>query len=135
MATCCFVDAHNWILHFRVWDILTRVPDGIVICGQHLPQQPTLSELTVYELSFALKIELLLSRVSFPEYRHLMVELLMVIDVILRRNHEFSFTARVDLDEVNIHVNIKTMSYNTIITITFIIINYIVCCTVIYKIV
>ncbi|XP_022700055.1 probable phosphorylase b kinase regulatory subunit beta isoform X2 [Varroa jacobsoni] len=84
----------------RVWDILTRVPDGIVICGQHLPQQPTLSELTVYELSFALKIELLLSRVSFPEYRHLMVELLMVIDVILRRNHEFSFTARVDLDEL-----------------------------------
>ena len=86
---------------FSVWDILTRVPEGIVICGQHLPQQPTLSELTVHELSFALKIEFLLSRIPFPEYRHLMVELLMVIDVILRRNAEFSFSSRVDLDEVN----------------------------------
>ncbi|EEC12753.1 phosphorylase B kinase beta, kpbb, putative [Ixodes scapularis] len=41
---------------------------------------------------------MLLSHISLPEYRHVMIELLMVIDVILKRNPEFSFSDKVDLD-------------------------------------
>ncbi|KAL3244039.1 hypothetical protein MRX96_019610 [Rhipicephalus microplus] len=82
----------------RVWDVMTRTPGGIVVAGHHLPQQPTLSELTIYDLNFALQVEMLLSHVSLPEYRHVMIELLMVIDVILKRNPEFSFSEKVDLD-------------------------------------
>ncbi|XP_029835256.2 probable phosphorylase b kinase regulatory subunit beta isoform X1 [Ixodes scapularis] len=82
----------------RVWDVMTRTPGGIVVGGHHLPQQPTLSELTIYDLNFALQVEMLLSHISLPEYRHVMIELLMVIDVILKRNPEFSFSDKVDLD-------------------------------------
>ncbi|XP_064467094.1 probable phosphorylase b kinase regulatory subunit beta isoform X3 [Ornithodoros turicata] len=84
----------------RVWDVMTRMPGGIVVMGHHLPQQPTLSDLTIYDLNFALQVEKLLSHIVLPEYRHVMVELLMVIDVILRRNPEFSFLDKVDLDSV-----------------------------------
>lgn len=84
----------------RVWDVMTRMPGGIVVMGHHLPQQPTLSDLTIYDLNFALQVEKLLSYIVLPEYRHVMVELLMVIDVILKRNPEFSFSEKVDLDSV-----------------------------------
>ncbi|XP_013783475.2 probable phosphorylase b kinase regulatory subunit beta [Limulus polyphemus] len=84
----------------RVWDIMTRTPGGIVVAGHHLPQQPTLSDMTVYELNFSLQVELLLSRITRPEYQQIMVELIMVVYLILERNPELSFKDTVNLDKL-----------------------------------
>ncbi|ETN79480.1 phosphorylase kinase alpha/beta [Necator americanus] len=75
----------------RVWTILERSRDGIVIASQFLPQQPTLSDMTEFELTFSYKIEEMLSRIAHPEYRQLLVELLSVVATILERNPEVSF--------------------------------------------
>ncbi len=76
----------------HVWSILERTPQGIKLCGILLPQvnfgkrliiniriflffqQPTLSDMTDYELNFSLKIEEMLSGISDPAYRCLVVE-------------------------------------------------------------
>uniref|UniRef100_A0A8R1I4J9 Phosphorylase b kinase regulatory subunit n=1 Tax=Caenorhabditis japonica TaxID=281687 RepID=A0A8R1I4J9_CAEJA len=58
----------------RVWTILERSKHGIIIADQFLPQQPTLSDMTRYELTFSYKFEEMLSRISHPEYRQLLVE-------------------------------------------------------------
>ncbi|VDM53551.1 unnamed protein product [Angiostrongylus costaricensis] len=60
----------------RVWTILERSKDGIVIASEFLPQQPTLSDMTEFELTFAYKIEGMLSRIAHPEYRQLLVEMI-----------------------------------------------------------
>ena len=39
-----------------------------------LLQQPTLSDMTQYELNFSLLVELMLSKIVDPAYRQIMVE-------------------------------------------------------------
>jgi phosphorylase kinase alpha/beta subunit len=82
----------------RVWSILERTPAGIKVAGYHLPQvcffcvlltivyllvsclfagflqQPTLSDMTNYELNFSLLVELMLSKIADPAYRQIIVE-------------------------------------------------------------
>lgn len=82
----------------RVWQILERTPDGIVVAGTHLPQQPTLSDMTMYEMNFSLLVEDTLKNIVLPEYRQIIVELLMVVSVVLERNPELEFIGKVDLD-------------------------------------
>ncbi|PAV84588.1 hypothetical protein WR25_10127 [Diploscapter pachys] len=83
----------------RMWTILERTVDGIVIASQYLPQQPTLSDMTRFELTFSYKIEETLSQIVHPEYRQLLVELLCIIATILERNPEISFRqGRLDCD-------------------------------------
>ncbi|OZC10490.1 phosphorylase kinase alpha/beta [Onchocerca flexuosa] len=83
-----------------VWKILERTQGGIVIAGQHLPQQPTLSDMTPFELTFSHKIESMMSAIDHPEYRQILVELLCIIAVILERNRELIFSDKLDLDEL-----------------------------------
>ncbi|CAF4659421.1 unnamed protein product [Rotaria sp. Silwood1] len=82
----------------HVWSILERTPGGIKLCGVFLPQQPTLSDMTDYELNFSLKIEEMLSRISDPAYRCLVVEMFELINVLLKRNAELRFTQTLDAD-------------------------------------
>ncbi|CAL9701150.1 unnamed protein product [Knipowitschia caucasica] len=82
----------------RVWQILERTPKGILVAGIHLPQQPTLSDMTMYEMNFSLLVEDTLKNIVLPEYRQIIVELLMVVSVVLERNPELEFTDKVDLD-------------------------------------
>ncbi|XP_054916044.1 phosphorylase b kinase regulatory subunit beta isoform X2 [Poeciliopsis prolifica] len=82
----------------RVWQILERTPNGIVVGGTHLPQQPTLSDMTMYEMNFSLLVEDTLQNIVLPEYRQIIVELLMVVAVVLERNPELEFGDKVDLD-------------------------------------
>ncbi|XP_041849051.1 phosphorylase b kinase regulatory subunit beta isoform X1 [Melanotaenia boesemani] len=82
----------------RVWQILERTPDGIVVAGIHLPQQPTLSDMTMYEMNFSLLVEDMLKNIVLPEYRQIIVELLMVVSIVLERNPELEFSDKVDLD-------------------------------------
>ncbi|NXG60139.1 KPBB kinase, partial [Hemiprocne comata] len=84
----------------RVWQILERTPNGLIVAGKFLPQQPTLSDMTMYEMNFSLLVEDMLQNIDQPEYRQMVVELLMVISVILERNPELEFQDKVDLDKV-----------------------------------
>ncbi|KAM8762332.1 phosphorylase b kinase regulatory subunit beta isoform X3 [Acanthopagrus latus] len=82
----------------RVWQILERTPNGILVAGTHLPQQPTLSDMTMYEMNFSLLVEDTLKNIVLPEYRQIIVELLMVVSIVLERNPELEFSDKVDLD-------------------------------------
>uniref|UniRef100_A0A3P8YV00 Phosphorylase b kinase regulatory subunit n=1 Tax=Esox lucius TaxID=8010 RepID=A0A3P8YV00_ESOLU len=82
----------------RVWQILERTCNGIVVAGVHLPQQPTLSDMTMYEMNFSLLVEDTLKNIVLPEYRQIVVELLMVVSIVLERNPELDFSEKVDLD-------------------------------------
>ncbi|XP_067854028.1 phosphorylase b kinase regulatory subunit beta isoform X2 [Heptranchias perlo] len=84
----------------RVWQILERTPDGILVTGKHLPQQPTLSDMTMYEMNFSLLVEDTLQDIIQPEYRQIIVELIMVVSVVLERNPELEFQAEVNLDKL-----------------------------------
>ncbi|XP_038123262.1 phosphorylase b kinase regulatory subunit beta isoform X1 [Cyprinodon tularosa] len=84
----------------RVWQILERTPNGIMVAGNHLPQQPTLSDMTMYEMNFSLLVEDTLKNIVLPEYRQIIVELLMVVAVVLERNPELEFGEKVDLDSL-----------------------------------
>ncbi|KAK5984346.1 Phosphorylase b kinase regulatory subunit [Trichostrongylus colubriformis] len=55
--------------------------------------------MTEFELTFAYKIEEMLSRIAHPEYRQLLVELLSIVATILERNPEIMFmSGAVDCD-------------------------------------
>ncbi|XP_026071435.1 phosphorylase b kinase regulatory subunit beta isoform X2 [Carassius auratus] len=82
----------------RVWQILERTRNGITVGRKHLPQQPTLSDMTMYEMNFSLLVEDTLKNIVLPEYRQIIVELLMVVSVVLERNPELDFQEAVDLD-------------------------------------
>lgn len=58
----------------RLWYLLERSSKGIQLYDYHLPQQPTLSHLTVEEMSFAVLVEDMLSVVRDPVHRHVVVE-------------------------------------------------------------
>ncbi|VDK74588.1 unnamed protein product, partial [Onchocerca ochengi] len=62
--------------------------------------QPTLSDMTPFELTFSHKIESMMSAIDHPEYRQVLVELLCIIAVILERNRELIFSDKLDLDEL-----------------------------------
>ncbi|XP_063737372.1 phosphorylase b kinase regulatory subunit beta isoform X1 [Eleginops maclovinus] len=82
----------------RVWQILERTRNGFMVAGTYLPQQPTLSDMTMYEMNFSLLVEDTLKNIVLPEYRQIIVELLMVVSVVLERNPELEFADKVDLD-------------------------------------
>ncbi|CAF2126365.1 unnamed protein product [Rotaria magnacalcarata] len=82
----------------HVWSILERAPKGIQLCSILLPQQPTLSDMTDYELNFSLKIEEMLGRLLDPVYRCLVVEMFESINVLLQRNPELCFVQPLDAD-------------------------------------
>ncbi|XP_076856536.1 phosphorylase b kinase regulatory subunit beta isoform X2 [Brachyhypopomus gauderio] len=84
----------------RVWQILERTGGGIRVAGRHLPQQPTLSDMTMYEMNFSLLVEDTLQNIVLPEYRQIIVELLMVVSIVLERNPELEFQETVDLDRL-----------------------------------
>ncbi|KAJ8247295.1 hypothetical protein GJAV_G00244650 [Gymnothorax javanicus] len=84
----------------RVWQILERTRNGIMVAGVKLPQQPTLSDMTMYEMNFSLLVEDTLKNIVLPEYRQIIVELLMVVSIVLERNPELEFQETVDLDRL-----------------------------------
>ncbi|CAB4022984.1 Hypothetical predicted protein [Paramuricea clavata] len=83
-----------------VWKILGRSDSGFELSRSSLPKFPTMDEMTEGEKNFALKVEEFLSSVPKPEYRQLLVELLMVIATVLERNKELKFHVTIKLDEL-----------------------------------
>ncbi|GFN77190.1 phosphorylase b kinase regulatory subunit beta, partial [Plakobranchus ocellatus] len=84
----------------KVWEILEKTPGGIKVAGFLLPQQPTQSDMTMYELNFSLLVEEMLSKISDPSYRQLMVEAFMVVSTILERNPELMFHQSANMDKI-----------------------------------
>lgn len=41
----------------KVWDVMLRTPEGIKVMGSVIPQQPTMSNMTRSEITFALLVE------------------------------------------------------------------------------
>ncbi|OWA49777.1 Phosphorylase b kinase regulatory subunit beta [Hypsibius exemplaris] len=80
------------------WNILHRCPKGIKVADQLIPQDPTITEMTLYELNFALRVDALLDRITHPEYRQIVVELIMVVNTVLERNPELYFADVLDTD-------------------------------------
>jgi len=62
----------------KVWNVLKKTPSGIEVQGHFLAQQPTLSNMTMSELNFALLVEDMLFEIAKPEYRQLIVEVITV---------------------------------------------------------
>lgn len=58
----------------KIWGVLERTPGGIKLQNYHLPQQPTLSDLTVQEMNFALLIDEMLCVIRDPIRRQIVVE-------------------------------------------------------------
>jgi len=83
-----------------VWQILERTPAGLKVAGYQLPQQPTLSDMTKYELNFSLLVEQMLSKIVDPAYRTIIIESFMVVVTILERNPELTFQKTVDFDKL-----------------------------------
>ncbi len=84
----------------EAWFILNKSPFGIKIFDYHLPQQPTLSDMTDYELNFSIKIEEMLSKIAEPVLRQIIVEMFVIIYTILCRNPELQFTQVIEIDKV-----------------------------------
>ena len=87
----------------KVWDILNRLKGGLRISGSHLESYYALTQMTKYELNFALFVEQYLGKINKPEYRHIVVELLVLLDTILERNPEITSSSEddaFDIDEI-----------------------------------
>ncbi|RWS07321.1 putative phosphorylase b kinase regulatory subunit beta-like protein [Dinothrombium tinctorium] len=97
----------------KVWEILLRLKGGLIISGQLLYSNETVSKMSQNELSFALLIETYLGKISSPEYRQITVELLITLYMILDRNPEFCFpnSLTIDLDKVNLIINVNICVY------------------------
>ena len=58
----------------QAWYVLNKSPFGIKIYDHLLPQQPTLSDMTDYELNFSIKVEEMLSKIDEPVFRQICIE-------------------------------------------------------------
>ncbi|XP_062705403.1 probable phosphorylase b kinase regulatory subunit beta isoform X6 [Aedes albopictus] len=85
-------------LYNHVWDVLERTPLGITVQGHQLPALATLTNKSRSEFSFALQVEEMLNKINQPERRQIVVELLVIVATILRRNPELRFNQILDLD-------------------------------------
>jgi len=57
---------------------MQRTPQGVKIQGRLLPQQPILSNMSRSEITFALLVEEMLNYIKQPEYRQIVVEVIII---------------------------------------------------------
>ncbi len=72
----------------KIHKLLERSVGGIKVNSETLPRDPTISEKTPEEISFALQVESLLNGIHDPAQRQMAVECLSMISEIERRNPE-----------------------------------------------
>lgn len=72
---------------------------GIKIAQRFLPQHIT-REMTSNEFKFALEVETALNSVPQPEFRQLMVEVLMVVAVIIENQWLTGFSKVIDVEQL-----------------------------------
>ncbi|XP_039260321.2 phosphorylase b kinase regulatory subunit beta-like [Styela clava] len=84
----------------KVWSILERSPEGLNINGNHLPYQPTISDMSPFEITWCKLVGEKFAGIREPVYRHIMVETLVLTGTILERNPELQFESCVCMDLV-----------------------------------
>ncbi|KAL5467658.1 hypothetical protein EMCRGX_G031920 [Ephydatia muelleri] len=84
----------------KVYTILDKAQGGITVRGKTIPKLPTVQELSATEKNFAICVEEFLSNITMPEYRQMVVEMLMVISTIFERNPELRFGDCLNLDDL-----------------------------------
>ncbi|XP_037068061.1 probable phosphorylase b kinase regulatory subunit beta isoform X2 [Pollicipes pollicipes] len=87
-------------LHSSVWFILGRTGGGLTIGKRHLPQLPTVTDMTVSELRFAILVNDMLAQCPQPELRQIVVQLIALIATILERNPELGFRGCIELSQM-----------------------------------
>lgn len=97
----------------QVWDILRRTPRGIRFRNQVLPQQPTINNMTHSELQFALYIESMLNQLEKPEYRQLIVEVIILIILIIHLYLNYNRYS-IFISSTYVLLNIPIKSYNIV---------------------
>ncbi|XP_019849301.1 PREDICTED: phosphorylase b kinase regulatory subunit beta-like [Amphimedon queenslandica] len=86
--------------YLKVYGILKKASGGITVRGKTLPQYPTIEVLSGHEKSFCKKVDQLLSEIINPEYRQLVIELLMVFSTVLERNPELCHNNCINIDKL-----------------------------------
>ncbi|KAL1444577.1 hypothetical protein MTO96_029755 [Rhipicephalus appendiculatus] len=81
-----------------VWRVLERCPG--VWAGGHCLQQTLTREMTPGELKFALRVEDILNKVPEPEYRQMLVEALMVLNLIVENEAVTNFSMPIDIETI-----------------------------------
>jgi phosphorylase kinase alpha/beta subunit len=61
----------------KVWNVLKKTPGGLVVHGHVLAQQPTLTNMTMSDLNFALLVEEMLFKIPRTEYRQIVVDVIV----------------------------------------------------------
>lgn len=84
----------------KVWRVLRRV--RALRTHQHeLPQRPTVQDMTPGEIKFALRVESMLNAIPLPEYRQIVIEILMLLSLAIESQSAWlSDDAVIDLDAI-----------------------------------
>ena len=74
--------------YHNVWRLLARSESGIKIANNIIAPEPTLSDMDATDIGFKLLVENIPQHVKEPEYRHIVIETLIIISTVLKRNPE-----------------------------------------------
>ena len=84
----------------RAYEILKRCPGGLIFHKKHLPQQTTLKMMEAHELTFALTVEQHIAQYAKPDYRFVIVRVLVILATILERNPELFYYKQLNMDHL-----------------------------------
>jgi phosphorylase kinase alpha/beta subunit len=83
----------------KAWHTLEKC-DGLFIGNKSLPKYPTVHEMTAGELKFALRVETVLNSLPDPEYRQLVVEVLMVVSLMNQFNPDQHISQVINVNDI-----------------------------------
>ena len=86
--------------YHHVWRLLARSESGIKIANNIIAPEPTLSDMDATDVGFKLLVENILGHVKEPEHRQVVIETLIIISTVLKRNPELQFNSMVDIDVI-----------------------------------
>ncbi|XP_066919156.1 phosphorylase b kinase regulatory subunit alpha, liver isoform-like [Clytia hemisphaerica] len=83
--------------YVKIWHVLTRC-HGLSVDGNFFLEHRLTQENTSGEMKFALRVENELNKIVYPEYRQLVVEVLMVLYVFMERDIHLNVDKMIPLD-------------------------------------
>ena len=84
----------------RAYDILRKCPGGLIFLKKHLPQKTTLKMMEAHELTFALTVEQYIAQYDKPDYRFVVVRVLVMLATVLERNPEIFYYKQLNVDDL-----------------------------------
>lgn len=84
----------------KVWLVLERSPEGLIINEQNLKQQPYLSDMCKNEVNWFIKVEEFFTEAHIPEFQYLIKETISLLATIFERNSELYFNKTADISKI-----------------------------------